>query len=498
MVNSISFPSEALGKLKDRYREAGQGHLLDNFNDLTAEQADALFKQLSSLDVEAANKYFDQTVRNPKQADAGVIEPLPTGSFASTINSPKEKLVEWRSKGLSHISQGKVAVILMAGGQGTRLGSPDPKGCYDIGMPSHKSLFQIQAERILRLQEWAAAGSGNKESSTIPWVIMTSEPTYEATRREFEKNDYYGLKKDNVLLFNQGTLPCFDFEGKIFLESPFRVAVAPDGNGGIYGALIKNNVISWLRERGVECVHSYCVDNCLVRVADPVFIGYALSQNAECGTKVVPKASWDEPVGVICKRNGRYSVVEYSEISESMARQTRDGTPNGELSYNAGNIVNHFYTLDFLQFRVPEIESTLEHHVAKKKIKHYNSETGSLEVPGKPNGIKLERFVFDVFPYVDRMAVLEVERADDFSPLKNAPGSATDCPETSRKHLIQQCVRFARNAGATFNATDKEIEEKGFEISPLVSYSGEGLEGLAGKQITVPLHIDSPAKINDL
>ncbi|KAJ1678861.1 UDP-N-acetylglucosamine pyrophosphorylase, partial [Spiromyces aspiralis] len=471
MVLAASFSAESLKTLKQRYVAAGQGHLFDTFDDLSAEEAGSLFHQLSEIDVERCNHYFDQTVRNPKPIDAGLIEPLPIGSFASTINSPAEEVSKWRAEGLAQIRRGRVAVILMAGGQGTRLGSSSPKGCYDIGMPSHKSLFQIQAERIRRLQDWAAEGADdNDRSSTavIPWVVMTSQPTYHATKREFEAHNYFGLDPNQVLLFNQGTLPCFDFDGKILLESKSRVAIAPNGNGGIYEALRKNGVIQWLRDCGVQYVHSYCVDNCLVRVADPVFIGYSVLQGAECGTKVVPKASWDEPVGVICKRNGNYSVVEYSEISEDMARQTRDGSPDSELSYNAGNIVNHFYTLDFLESRVPVIERELEHHIAKKKIKHFDLQTGTEVNPTKPNGIKLERFVFDIFPFVERMAVLEVAREDEFSPLKNAPGSATDCPETSRRHLIEQCVRFARAAGATFDAdSDEDIVAKGFEISPI-------------------------------
>ncbi|KAJ2821064.1 UDP-N-acetylglucosamine pyrophosphorylase, partial [Coemansia erecta] len=153
------------------------------------------------------------------------------------------------------------------------------------------------------------------------------------------------------------------------------------------------------------------------------------------------------------------------------------------LAYNAGNICNHYYTLDFLQNRVPAIEAQLEHHVAKKKIKHVDLASGEQIAPTKPNGIKLERFVFDVFPHVHKMAVLEVAREEQFSPLKNAPGSGVDCPETARRDLIAQCVRFAEAAGATVVQAAEGEEGRMFEISPLVSYAGEGLEALSGKTL---------------
>ncbi|ORX70721.1 nucleotide-diphospho-sugar transferase [Linderina pennispora] len=487
MVQSTpSFTSESLAALKKRYAAAGQPQVFKYFDDLSDEEATALFTQLSSIDVERCNQFFDKTVRNPAPvSDSVTLEPLASDSFASTIDEAQAADNEkWRAEGIKLIRDNKVAVILLAGGQGTRLGSSAPKGCYDIGLPSHKCLFDIQAERIRRLQEIA---SDSEHKAVIPWLVMTSGPTSAATQQKFVDENFFGLNPDDVFFFNQGVLPCFDLEGKILLENRGKVAVAPDGNGGIYEALRLSGALDWLRARGVEHIHSYCVDNCLVRVADPTFVGYAALKGAECGALAVPKKSWDEPVGVICLRNGHYSVVEYSEISPEMAQLTRDST--SQLAYNAGNICNHFYTLDFLQHRVPDIESKLEHHIAKKKIKHIDTETDEQVAPTKPNGIKLERFVFDVFPYVQKMAILEVDRRDQFSPLKNAPGTGVDCPETSRSDLISQCIRFVEAAGGKVQSVDGQ--QPAFEISALVSYAGEGLESLKGKTLVGDQYIDS-------
>ncbi|KAJ2002457.1 UDP-N-acetylglucosamine pyrophosphorylase [Coemansia thaxteri] len=493
--NTPSFTAQRLEALNKHYYEADQHHVFKFLSDLGDEAAAELFEQLDGIRPERCNEFFDRTVRHPAApADAGAdkIAPLASDSFASTLEdsgTPASDIAAWQDEGMRLLRANKVAVILLAGGQGSRLGSSEPKGCYDIGLPSGKCLFEIQAERIRRLQQLAADPTTGA-AATIPWLVMTSGPTSEATKKKFAESAYFGLAEKDVFFFNQGVLPCFDLDGKIMLESHGKVAVAPDGNGGIYEALRLSGALDWLRQRGVEHIHSYCVDNCLVRVADPTFIGYAALRGAECGALVVPKKAWNEPVGVICLRNGRYSVVEYSEISEEMAKLKRTGTD--QLAYNAGNICSHYYTLDFLQTRVPDIEARLEHHIARKKIKHVDMETGSIVVPTKPNGIKLERFVFDVFPYVERMAILEVARCEQFSPLKNAPGSGVDCPETSRSDLIAQCMRFAQAAGATIQTTDGDSQvEPCFEISPLVSYAGEGLESLRGKTLAANQHIAS-------
>ncbi|KAF7303149.1 hypothetical protein MKEN_01278600 [Mycena kentingensis (nom. inval.)] len=442
----------------------------------------ALTDQLNALDIERVNRIYKKAVQGETDGDHDPIEPLPKDASDAVKGDAKER--EWRKIGLQAIASGSVGVLLMAGGQGTRLGSSAPKGCYDIGLPSHKSLFQYQAERIARLQTVAEEEFNKpKGSVTIPWYVMTSGPTRPETTAYFEKNAYFGLDPKNVILFEQGTLPCLTMDGKVLLETPSRVAVAPDGNGGLYAATRSplssadksHTVLSDLAKRNILYVHAYCVDNCLVRVADPVFIGSSIQKKADCAAKVVPKSSPTESVGVIARRGNKFSVVEYSEITTEQAEKRDPET--GELAFRAGNIANHFYTTAFLN-RVQEFEEQLAFHIARKKIAHVDLETGQIVKPAKPNGMKLEMFVFDVFPFTEHFSVLEVARNEEFSPLKNAPGTGSDDPETSRRDLLAQQKRFLEKAGATV-AEGVEIE-----ISPLVSYAGEGLESVKGKTFT--------------
>jgi UDP-N-acetylglucosamine/UDP-N-acetylgalactosamine diphosphorylase len=275
-------------------------------------------------------------------------------------------------------------------------------------------------------------------------------------------------------------------DGKILLEDKDKLAIAPDGNGGIYHALHNRGVIASLKERGILYSHCYCVDNCLARVADPVFIGYSVSKNTDCGVKVVGKLAPEEPVGVVCLKNKKYGVVEYSEISKEVSEMRK---PDGSLAFGAANIVNHFFSTAFLE-RVPEFAHELEYHIARKKIKHTDLESGEQMAPKANNGMKLECFVFDVFPYANNMSVLEVSRKDEFSPLKNAPGSAADCPETSRRDILSQHARFIEAAGGKIVAKDGS-DSLEIEISPLVSYAGEGLESVNGKTILAPAIIET-------
>lgn len=487
---TISIAASDIQALKDRYEQAGQGQVFRFFDDLSNDEQRDLFQQLTDINVERVNEIYQLSVTNAAAANAtsqeASVEPLSEDVFDSVIKASAKTRAEWETVGLRQIAEGKVAVILMAGGQGTRLGSSAPKGCYDIHLPSGKTLFQLQAERILRLQDLARQyrkPSSNANAGIIPWYIMTSGPTHDATYSFFKSNRFFGLNEENVIFFQQGTLPCLTFDGKIMLENKHKVAMAPDGNGGIYSAIQTRGVIQSLKERGIEYSHCYCVDNCLARVADPVFIGYCVSKGTDCGVKVAAKAAPEEPVGVVCVRDGRYGVVEYSEISKEVSEKRRE---DGSLAFGAANIANHFFSTAFLE-RVPSFSSQLAYHIAKKKIKHVDLETGEQVVPKTNSGMKLECFVFDVFPFAEQFSVLEIDRKDEFSPLKNGPGAGVDCPETSRRDIIAQHVRFIEAAGGRVEGDPEQ-----FELSPWVTYGGEGLrEIVEGKSIRAPVVIET-------
>ncbi|GBE77576.1 UDP-N-acetylglucosamine pyrophosphorylase [Sparassis crispa] len=488
----------SIDQVRKRYEAAGQGHLLQFWPTLSQSERSLLLAQLDALDIERVNRIYKKAISGEQAAaqNAGkdAIEPLPEDAADSVIGLPGKES-EWRAVGLQAIARGEVGVLLMAGGQGTRLGSSAPKGCYDIGLPSHKSLFQYQAERIARLQTVAEEQSGKTAGSVvIPWYVMTSGPTRRETEDFFKKHSYFGLSPENVVFFEQGTLPCLTMDGKVILETPSRVAVAPDGNGGLYAALraplanAKKTVLSDLAQRKVQFVHAYCVDNCLVRVADPVFLGYCINKQADCAAKVVPKASPTEAVGVVARRGNKFSVVEYSEISQEQAE--RRDLKTGELAFRAGNIANHFYTTAFLD-GVEAFEDELAFHIARKKIPFVDSH-GATVKPSKPNGMKLEMFVFDVFPFTKRFAVLEVARNEEFSPLKNAPGTGSDDPGTSRRDLLAQHKRFLEHAGA------KVVEGADIELSPLVTYAGEGLAPVKGKKLARSGMVESVEELDAL
>ena len=467
--------AEDVQQLREKYEKAKQNHVFAFYDQLsTAEQA-GLFDQLQSFDPDRINVLADKALHPPKaesesepeseSAKKPSIEPLPASASASLLDIDQDQIEKWYKTGLGLIADNKVAVVLMAGGQGTRLGSSDPKGCFNIGLPSNKSLFQLQAERIYKIQELAQKYGGKDSTAAVPWYVMTSGPTRKATEKFFQGNSFFGLPKENIVIFEQGVLPCISNEGKILMESKSKVAVAPDGNGGIYQALLMSEARTDMRKRGIQHIHAYCVDNCLVKVADPVFIGFSATKDVDIATKVVRKRAANEPVGLIVQKDDKPDVVEYSEIDKETA-EAKDGSDR--LKFRAANIVNHYYSFRFFE-SIEEWSHKLPHHVAKKKIPYMDTETAETIKPEKANGIKLEQFVFDVFPFVsmDKFACLEVDRKEEFSPLKNAKGTGEDDPDTSKKDIMGQGARWLRDAGATVVS---EKDDSGVEISPLKSY----------------------------
>ncbi|XP_023678878.1 UDP-N-acetylhexosamine pyrophosphorylase-like protein 1 isoform X2 [Paramormyrops kingsleyae] len=494
----------SIEEARSRLDLAGQSHILQFWDELGAEERNRFLADLSYLDPEELRDHCRGAAEaasrcsSPQDRLDELMEPVPMEFIGGVCRSDKKTLDDWENEGFLQISLNRVAVLLLAGGQGTRLGVPYPKGMYNVGLPSGKTLYQIQAERIRKVQELAS--TRHDSMCKVPWYIMTSEFTLEPTEKFFKENNYFNLDPSDVVMFEQRMIPAVTFDGKVILEGKGKIAMAPDGNGGLYRALVDNGILEDMKKRGVQYLHVYCVDNILVKMADPVFIGFCVKKGADCGAKVVEKAYPAEPVGVVCRVDGVYQVVEYSEV---LPETTALRGPGGGLLYSAGNICNHFFTLEFLMDVAQNFEGKLKQHVALKKVPFVDAK-GTAVKPDKPNGIKMEKFVFDVFQFSRNFVVFEVLREEEFSPLKNADGAPVDTPTTARRSLLNQHYRWVLAAEASFVDPQREsisppksgteLDEDSqptCEISPLISYFGEGLEKLLkGRTLESPFVLD--------
>lgn len=472
----------AFEQIRERLEKYGQVHLLKYWNEINEEQRRQLKSDIEELDLVELSGFFERatlSIGDDGEKLYNRLQPIPDSHILSVCRTPKSDLRTFEEEGFKQISLGRVGVLLMAGGQGTRLGSKNPKGMFNVELRSQKSLFRIQAERILSLQRLAYEHTGI--DGKITWYIMTSEATMEPTIHYFEENNYFGLRKKDVYMFEQGSLPCFGFDGKILLDEKWSVSKAPDGNGGIYRALRDQGVLADMVNRGLMYLHAHSVDNILIKVADPVFIGYCVIEDADCAAKVVEKLQPNEAVGVICVVDGKCQVVEYSELSAKAAEMRNS---DGRLTFNAGSICNHFFTTTFLQKIAEKYEKELKLHVAKKKIPFIDN-SGTRITPDKPNGIKIEKFVFDVFEYSEKFVAVEVTRSEEFSPLKNMDSVGKECPTTARNDVFKLHKKFIEDAGGIVHGDE-------CEISPLLSYFGEGLTHICkGKSFTSPVYLKS-------
>ena len=403
-----------LGEIKAVLKKYGQEHLLNNFENLDEAHKKELLKEIKGINFELVTSLYDSTKKEKKNTKDEI---TPIDYLDKFKLGDKYKYYE--NIGKKAIKEGELAVVTMAGGQGTRLGHNGPKGTYDIGLDSHKSLFELLSDGIKE--------EAKKYGVIIPWFIMTSRENNKATIEFFEKHKYFGYQKDkNIFFFIQGELPMMDTEGKILIGEDGLIKLAADGHGGIYESLVKTGMTKKMKELGVKWVFIGGVDNCLVKMVDPVLMGVAIDQQVTVACKSVVKANPQEKVGVFCKRNGKPNVIEYTEITEDMA-EARD--KDGELLYGESHILCNLFSVDAVE-RMGA--NPLPYHIAFKKAKYIDKD-GNLVEPDSPNAYKFEAFLFDAFGEVDEMAVLRVKREEEFAPVKNADTAGVDCPKTARE-----------------------------------------------------------------
>lgn len=395
-------------------KKYNQEHLLNGFDKLDEKKQKKLLEQISSIDFELINKLYENTKDSSNNND-DKIEPM------EYLDKYKlnEKYKYYENLGKQAIKSGKLAAVTMAGGQGTRLGHNGPKGTFDIGLDSHKSLFELLCDYLKE--------EGKKYGVTIPWFIMTSRENNEETLSFFEKNKFFGYQKNkDIFFFVQGELPVVDTEGKILIGEDGLIKQAADGHGGIYESLVKSGMTEKMKQLDIEWVFIGGVDNCLVKMVDPVLMGVAIDKGVTVACKSIVKANPHEHVGVFCKRNGKPGVIEYTEITDEMAEAVDE---NGELLYGESHILCNLFNLE----AVERMGATpLPYHSAFKKARFINKD-GDLVVPDSPNSYKFEAFLFDAFSEVDDMAILRVKREEEFAPVKNSDDAGVDCPSVARK-----------------------------------------------------------------
>jgi len=444
-------------ELRAEAEKAGQGHLFAWWSGLHQAERACLLEQVASIDFARMESLVQRLVAHPGRANAGTLEPAPILTIPKTEAERRASQLA-RQKGEALLRDGKVAALVVAGGQGTRLGCPGPKGAFPIGPVSNKCLFAFFGERICAAQR--------RYGAAIPWYVMTSQANDEETRAFFQGNRFFGLDPGMVHFFVQGTMPAVDREGKILLAARHEIALNPDGHGGTLRALEKSGALERLEAQGIEEISYFQVDNVLAKVADPVFIGHHAGAGAEMSSKVVRKAHPKEKVGVIGMLNGKLGVVEYSDLSrEDMVARG----PDGELKYWAGNIAIHMIQVAFVR-RLQKSGMRLPFHRADKKVPFIDAK-GRLVQPDAPNGVKFESFIFDALPYAARSVTQEVSRKEEFSPVKNADG--VDSPKTAQTDMMEVFASWLEDAGVRVPRRDDGSLAARLEISPLFALDRE-------------------------
>ena len=379
----------------------------------TTERNEKLTKRLEEIDFSV----LEHIERKETVNERGVFAPLD----AVEVSEIEARGAEFKELGLKAIREGKVGAVLLAGGQGTRLGLDRPKGTLNIGVAKELYLFEQLLRNLMDVTDEAGV--------YVPLYIMTSNINNADTPAFFEEHDYFGYPKDYVKFFVQEMVPACDYEGRIYMESQTEVAMSPNGNGGWFSSMVNAGLLSDIKERGIEWINVFAVDNCLQRIADPMFVGATIAYGCESGAKVVRKAAPDERVGVLCTEDGKPSIAEYYEMTEEMATARKE---NGDLKYGFGVILNYLFS----EKKLEQIaDARMPIHVVEKKIPYMDVD-GTFVKPEQPNGYKFETLVLDMVHMMDDCIPYEVVREREFAPIKNLHG--VDSLDSARE-LMKGC-----------------------------------------------------------
>ncbi|MHC4913302.1 MAG: UTP--glucose-1-phosphate uridylyltransferase [Planctomycetota bacterium] len=429
-----------------------QGHVLAFLEQLEDAEGGGLLAQIEQLDFSQMADWVASCLKNPpSDVLVGDFGPASCYSLEPPDSDIARKYAEARDLGEELISAGKVAGMVVAGGQGTRLGFDGPKGDFPISPVKNKTLFRIFAE--------TAAAVSKRYKTVCPWYIMTSPLNHAETLEVFRSNNYYGLDGGDVFIFEQGTLPNFSLDGKILLADKSRISCSPDGHGGSLKALYKSGAIADMKKRGVEFISYWQVDNPLISIFDPLFVGLHAFDEAEMSSKAVIKAEPKEKIGNFCLLDGKVTVIEYSDLPDELAEKRG---PDGSLVFELGSIAIHIINRSFVE-RLNGEGFSLPLHRALKKIPHIDAK-GRLVGPAKPNGIKLESFVFDALPLASKSIILETKRSEEFAPVKNRTG--VDSAESTREMMVARAAAWLESVGVVVPRSEDGSVDCLIEIAP--------------------------------
>jgi len=458
----IKTENESDKRIVEKVFSYRQEHVFRWWNDLSANDQKNLLNHLRTLDFALLQNLIEKHIKGsthtkPKTTtlEPPEIIPIPNNDIQ------KARAAEAKEIGEKALKTGKVAVVTVAGGQGTRLGADRPKGTLPISPIMGKSIFQLHAEKIQAVM--------SKYDTVLPWHIMTSVNNDEMTRSFFEKNRYFGLNSDNVSFFIQGELPVIDLQGRLLMDTKSHIVMSPNGHGGTLLALQERGILSSMNNRGIKHIFYHQVDNILIKIADPVYLGYHISAGAKMSPKVVQKTDPEEKVGIVGIRDGHLDTIEYSELSNEEKHALN---PDGTLTFGMGNPAIYLIDVNFVE-KINESHFTLPYHKAVKKVPCIDGDGCEMN-PTENNAIKFEMLIFDALKHAEKSIIMEVVREDEFSPVKNAKGK--DTPDTAKQSMINMFGKWMGEAGIEIPTDGAGNVTGTIEISPLYALDSEELK----------------------